>query len=599
MVATRVQPSASFRVPGHLPGAVFRRERRSGGDGPVGVDLVGAGLVKVASPRNRFPWEVSGVPEVNTAERPVTRRPWLVLAIMCMGFFMALLDGSVVNVAIPTLIHSVHASYDQVLWIVDGYLLVFSVLLVTTGRLGDVFGHRRLYVVGVGAFTVASALCGLADSPGQLLVARLLQGLGGALLFPQVISTILTIFPPRLRGRAFGLFGAIVGFAPILGPVVGGVLLAHLGWRWIFFVNVPVGIVTVGLALAFVPPLRSGRAHRLDLVGVALATAGLSGVVFGLIEGERYGWGAIAGPVSIPSVIVAGLALLVVFVLWQHRQRGEPLMPLSLFRARDFAVGNWVGFVFQLGMIGIMFVLVLYLQMARGYSALETAMVVLPNAVLTAVGSAYAGRLSDRFGGKRVLMVGLTLLAVGLLVLVATTGPTSSAWSLLPGLTVIGIASGATFAPLQQATMDGVDPRLAGAASGVSSTVRQVGGVLGTAVVGALLSARLSSALHSEAEKRAGQLPENLRAQFVDNSTAAARHYSPPTPPGDLNPATTSLYERVATDTFAAGFVNAMQTTLVACAVVLVAAALFCLLFSQGQRARTAPVPKEQAETRA
>ena len=529
------------------------------------------------------------MPEIKSTEQPATRRPWLVLAIMCIGFFMSLLDGSIVNVAIPTLIHGIDASYDQVLWVIDGYLLVFSVLLITTGRLGDIFGYRRLYVIGISTFTIASALCGLADSSPQLLAARLLQGLGGALLFPQVISSILTIFPPRLRGRAFGLFGSIVGFAPIVGPVIGGFLLAHLDWRWIFFINVPIGIITAVLALTFAPPMRAGRQHRLDLVGVALATAGLSGIVFGLIEGERYGWGTITGPISIASVIVAGGALLVVFVLWQHRQRDEPLMPLALFGARNFAVGNWVGFVFQLGMIGIMFVVVLYLQMARGYSAMETGLVVLPSAVLTAVGSAYAGRLADRSAGKYILTAGLTLLAVGLLVLVAMAGPGSSAWSLQPGLTIIGIASGATFVPLLQATMDGVDPRLAGAASGVSSTTRQIGGVLGTAVLGVLLSARLSSTLREEAEKRAGQLPENLRARFIDDSAAAAHNYSPPTPPGGLSPTTRSLYERVTADTFAGGFVHAMQTTLVMCAVVLVVAVLSCFLFSPHKKPATEP----------
>ncbi|EXU63597.1 hypothetical protein Z951_35345 [Streptomyces sp. PRh5] len=340
---------------------------------------------------------------------------------------MLSLDGSIVNVAIPTLIHSMGASYDQVLWVIDGYLLLFSVLLITTGTLGDIFGYR-------------------------LLAARLFQGVGGAVLFPQVISSILTIFPPHLRGRAFGLFGAIVGFAP---------------------------------------PVRSERRHRLDLVGVALATAGLSGVVFGLIEGERYDRGGIAGPISITSVIVAGVALLTVFVLRQHRQRDEPLMPLSLFRARNFAVGNWVGFVFQLGMIGIMFVLVLYLQMARGYSALETGLVVLPNAVLTAVGSMYAGRLSDTFGAKYILLTGMTLLAVGLLVLVAMVG--------------------------------------------------------------------------------------------------------------GLSAATTGLYERVTADRFATGFVNAMQTALVACAVVLVTAALCCFLFSPRKKPHkkptAMPTPGQRAET--
>ncbi|MEU1669443.1 DHA2 family efflux MFS transporter permease subunit [Streptomyces sparsogenes] len=572
-----------WKSPHHILGRVFCD----------GGDVRSSALPVLPSRR-----EVSGVSEVKAAERPTTQRPWLVLAIMCIGFFMSLLDGSIVNIAVPTLIDSLDASYDEVLWVIDGYLLVFSVLLITTGRLGDIFGYRRLYVIGVITFTIASALCGLAGSPAQLLAARALQGLGGALLFPQVISSILTIFPPRQRGRAFGVFGAIVGFAPVVGPVVGGFLLAHLGWRWIFFINVPIGIVTAVLAPAFVPPMRSGRSHRLDLVGVALATAGLSGVVFGLIEGERYDWGTVTGPISIASVIVAGVVLLAVFVLWQHRQPEEPLMPLGLFGARNFAVGNWVGFVFQLGMIGVMFVLVLYLQLARGYSALETGLVVLPNAVLTAVGSAFAGRLSDRFGGRYILMAGMALLAVGLLVLVAMTGPTSGAWSLLPGLTIVGIASGATFAPLQQATMDGVDPRLAGAASGVSSTTRQIGGVLGTAVLGALLSARLSSTLRGEAEKRAGRLPEALRARFVDDSAAAGQHFRPLPVPDGLSPAATRLYERLTEDAFAAGFVGAMRGILAGCAVVLVAATVFCSLFSpQHGKPAAEPARKRQAET--
>ncbi|MGW1361815.1 MFS transporter [Streptomyces chartreusis] len=516
--------------------------------------------------------------EVKTAEAPVTQRPWLVLAIMCVGFFMALLDGSIVNIAIPTLIDGLDASYDQVLWIIDGYMLVFAVLLITTGRLGDICGYRRLFLIGITLFTVASALCGLSESPDWLLAARVLQGLGGALLFPQVISSILTIFPPQLRGRAFGLFGAIVGFAPIAGPVVGGFLLAHLSWRWIFFINVPIGIVTALLAVRYVPVMRPGRSNSLDLTGVALATTGLTGIVFGLIEGERYDWGTITGPISIASVVIAGVVLLVLFVLWQHRRKTDSLMPLPLFNARNFSVGNGVGFIFQLGMIAIAFVLVLYLQTARGYSALETAAVMLPNAILTAVGSTYAGRLSDKFGGKYVLMAGLAMLSVGLLVLVASTDAHSDAWSLLPGLIIIGIASGATFAPLQQATMDGVNPQLAGAASGVSNTTRQVGGVLGTAVLGALLSARINADLPKEAQEQAAQLPSALRDQFLAAADSAG-NFSPPSVPSGLSVSEADLFRRLGDDAFATTFTHAMHVTFLVAAAVLIAATALCGLF--------------------
>ncbi|GAA3202117.1 DHA2 family efflux MFS transporter permease subunit [Nonomuraea helvata] len=514
---------------------------------------------------------------LNPVESPSAKRPWLVLCVLCTGFFMSLLDGTIVNIAIPTLITDLHTSYDEVLWIVDAYLLVFSVLLVTTGRLGDRFGYRRLFLIGISAFTVASALCGLSDSPGQLLAARVLQGVGGAMLFPQVIASILAIFPPRQRGRAFGVFGAIAGFAPIVGPIGGGFILAHLGRRWIFFINVPIGVLTALLALAFVPALRPARTHKLDLVGVALATAGLSGIVFGLIEGERYDWGTITGPIGITSILLAGALLLVLFVVWQRVQRGEPLVPLELFTSgRGFPAGNAIGFVFQLGMIGISLVLVVYLQTARGYSPLQTGLVLLPNAVLTAIGSALAGRLSDKIGGRLVLLAGLATLALGLGVLVVTARADSSAWQLLPGLLIIGLAGGATFVPLQHVTLEGVDPRLAGAASGVSGTTRQVGGVLGTAVLGAVLSTSLSSALRHEAEERAGRLPAGLRSQFVEATMAGGHQFSPPAAPRGLPPVDTALFVRAGHEAFTAGYVSAMHVTLLASTALLVLAALLC-----------------------
>jgi EmrB/QacA subfamily drug resistance transporter len=501
------------------------------------------------------------------------KRPWLVLGILCIGFFMALLDGSIVTIAIPTLIGSIHASYDQVLWIIDAYLLVFSVLLITTGRLGDILGYKRLFLIGVATFTVASALCGLAGSPVQLLGARVLQGVGAAILFPQVISSILAVFPPQLRGRAFGVFGAIVGIAPIAGPIAGGLVLAHLDWRWIFLVNVPIGVLTVVLAVVFVPDLRPRRGHRLDLVGVGLATAGLGAVVFGLIEGERYGWGR-----SITVIIVAGVVLVALFVGWQRvRHHREPLMPLQLFTAeRNFPVGNAIGFAFQLGMIGIALVLVLYLQTVLGYSPLQAGLVLLPGAVLTAIGSAYAGRLSDRIGGKVVLVAGLAVLALGLVVLVLTAGPRTGAWQLMPALVIIGVASGATFAPLQQVTMAGVEPHLAGAAAGVAGTTRQFGGVLGTAVLGAVLSSSLGSAVRREAETQAGLLPAELRASFVESTVAGGRLFSPPSAPAGLPAADAALFERVGHEAFAAGYVGAMQVTLLVSAAALVVAALLC-----------------------
>ncbi|WP_202638781.1 DHA2 family efflux MFS transporter permease subunit [Bailinhaonella thermotolerans] len=512
------------------------------------------------------------------AQTPATPRPWLVLGVYCAGFFTALLDGTIVNIAVPALIGGLGATYDQVLWVLDAYLLVFTVLLITAGRLGDVFGHRRLFLTGVTLFTAASALCGLAGSGGWLLAARVLQAVGAALLFPQVISTILTVFPGPVRGRAFGVFGAIAGLAPVAGPIAGGLILDHLGWRWIFLINVPIGVVTIALALIHAPAGRPAAGQGLDLTGVALATAGLTAVVFGLIEGERHDWGTIAGPISIGSVLVAGVALLALFGLWERRRGGRALIPPALFAARDFALGNGVGFAFHAGMMAIPLVVVLYLQTARGHGPLETGLTLLPGAALTALGSAWSGRLSDRYGGAPILAAGLATLAAGLVVLVLTAGPRGGAWSALPGLIVIGIGNGATYAPLQQVTMDGVDPRLAGAASGVANTIRQVGAVVGLAVLGALLSTRLSAAVPDEAARQAALLPAHLREGFLAAAADGAARFSPPAPPPGLGAGEAALFRRLGQEAFTTAFTAAMHTTLLVTAAVLAAAAACCVL---------------------
>ncbi|MBB5082874.1 MFS transporter [Nonomuraea endophytica] len=528
--------------------------------------------------------------EVNSAEAPVTRRPWLVLGIFCAGFFMALLDGTIVNIAVPTLISSVDASYNQVLWVLDAYLLVFTVLLITTGRLGDIFGYRRMFLIGITLFTVASGLCGLADTGAQLLAARVLQAVGTALLFPQVISAILTIFPGNMRGRAFGLFGAIAGLAPVAGPIVGGFILAKLSWPWIFFINIPIGVITIILTLIYAPPMRSAGTRSLDLVGVALATAGLTGIVFGLIEGERYDWGTTIG-----SIIVAGIVLLALFVLWETREKSEPLIPMALFTARNFSIGNGVGFIFYVGMMAIPLVMVLHLQTARGHTPLDTGLLLLPGAVITAFGSAYSGRLSDKFGGKYILMAGLAMLAAGLLVLTLTTAPNSSTWSLLPGLIIIGFGNGATYAPLQQVTMDGVNPQLAGAASGVANTIRQIGSVVGLAVLGALLSTRLTAALQTNATQQAAQLPPHLREKFMTAITRAAEHFSPPTPPPGLSTTEAALFQRLGNEAFTTSFTGAIHTTLLATAAILIAATTFCALLPKQQPEATPDRAKKVA----
>src|SRR6267143_677199 len=268
--------------------------------------------------------------------------PWLVLVVLTSGFFMILLDTTIVNVAIPAMSAGLNTTLDQILWVLNAYVLTYAVLLITAGRLGDLYGQRNLFAAGLAIFTVASALCGFALDANQLIAARVLQGVGGAILVPQTLAILTSLFPPDRRGAAFGIWAGVAGLATLAGPTVGGAIVTYIDWRWIFFVNVPIGIAALVATFAIVPDLRPGRRHGWDVVGIFLATAGLFGVVFGLIEGERFNWGEIGSYViTIPEVIGVGAVLLILFVIWE-RVQAEPLVPLSLFEERNFAVSNWI-----------------------------------------------------------------------------------------------------------------------------------------------------------------------------------------------------------------------------------------------------------------
>ncbi len=287
--------------------------------------------------------------------------PWLVLVVLTTGFFMIMLDTTIVNVAIPAMSAGLNTTLDQILWVLNSYILVYAVLLITAGRLGDLYGQRTLFAIGLAIFTVASGLCGFAQDANQLIVARILQGVGGALLTPQTLAILTSLFPPERRGAAFGIWAGVAGLATLAGPTLGGAIVTYIDWRWIFFVNVPIGIAALIATFAIIPDLRPGRRHGWDIVGVILATSGLFGVIFGLIEGERFNWGEIGSYViTIPEVVGAGVVLMVLFVVWE-RYQAEPLVPLSLFEERNFAVTNWIAAAIAFGMMSLFLPIVIYL----------------------------------------------------------------------------------------------------------------------------------------------------------------------------------------------------------------------------------------------
>ncbi|MDF9816873.1 DHA2 family efflux MFS transporter permease subunit [Streptomyces sp. SPB162] len=419
--------------------------------------------------------------------------PWAVLVTLSLGFFMTLLDLTIVNIAIPQMIDGLGASLDQTLWVVSGYALVLAVLLITAGRLGDLRGPRNLFAMGLAVFTLASIACGLAPNAAALIGARAVQGVGAALLIPQTMALIVSVFPPARRGTAMGIWGTVAGLATLSGPTLGGLLVSTVGWRWIFLVNVPIGLVALVLTFLVVPDIRSGRGHRFDVTGVLIATAALFSLAFGLQEGERYHWGT-----GIWALLAAGAALVVIFLRHQRRhQDREPLVPFSLFHDRNFSVLTVLVGVVSMAMVGLVLPFNLYLQSVLHLSAAKAGLVLAPSSVVSMVVGPFAGRLSDRIGGKYLLMAGLVMYAAGMFSIVLIAGPTSPWYAFIPATVVTGLGVGCVIAPMSTEAMRNVDPRLAGAASGVNNTIRQIGSVVGAAIVGGLLQNRLAAELHA------------------------------------------------------------------------------------------------------
>ncbi|MFD1930627.1 DHA2 family efflux MFS transporter permease subunit [Nonomuraea mangrovi] len=425
--------------------------------------------------------------------------PWAILITLSLGYFMTLLDLTIVNIAVPDIMNRLGASLDQVLWVGNAYILVLAVLLISAGRLGDLLGKKTLFIAGVLLFTIASLACGIAQNPGQLIAARAAQGLGAALLIPQTMSLLIETFPPQRRGTALGVWASVAGIATVAGPTLGGLLVTALDWRWIFLVNLPVGVIVVAMAAAILPRPARTVTHRFDVLGVLIASAALFCAVFALTEGQNYAWSG-----WIWGLFAAAAVLMAVFLVHQNgKQDRQPLVPFALFRDRNFAILNGVGVAVSVGMVGLMLPLTIYLQSVLGYSALKAGLVGAPMWVMTMLVSPFAGRLSDRLGGKTVLITGLALYAIGATWILAIIDVGTDWTAFLPAFVVGGIGAGGVFAPMATEAMRGVPPRLAGAASGVNNTIRQVGSVLGGAAVGAVLQSRLAGTPDTEAARHA------------------------------------------------------------------------------------------------
>jgi EmrB/QacA subfamily drug resistance transporter len=420
-------------------------------------------------------------------------KPWPALWALVIGFFMILIDTTIVSVANPSIMKGLNlgTDYNAVIWVTSAYLLAYAVPLLITGRLGDRFGPKNLYLVGLVIFTLASAWCGFAGQIGFLVAARVVQGLGASLMTPQTMAVITRIFPPDRRGAAMGLWGAVAGVATLIGPLLGGVLVDSLGWEWIFFINVPVGIVAFILAMRLVPKLPT-HTHSFDILGVVLSAIGMFLLVFGLQEGGTYDWGVIWGPISVWGLIIAGLVVLAAFVVWQARNKKEPLLPLPLFRDRNFSLSNGAITTVGFAVTCMALPLVFYFQTVRGLTPTESALMLAPMAVFSGVLAPFVGKLIDRVNPRNIATPALLLFAFSLFLYSRMLTPDVNIFLLLIPSGILGIAMSGVWGPISTTTTRNLPMNQAGAGSGVFNTTRQVGAVLGSASIAALISGRLA-----------------------------------------------------------------------------------------------------------
>jgi EmrB/QacA subfamily drug resistance transporter len=403
-------------------------------------------------------------------------------AICSVAVFMTTLDNLVVTTAIPVIRRDLHAGINGLEWTVNAYTLVFAVLLLTGAALGDRLGRRRVFAVGLAIFTAASAAAALAPSIGALDAARAVQGLGGAIITPLTLTILSAAVPPNRRGLALGAWGGISGLAVAFGPLVGGAVVDGISWHWIFWLNVPIGLVLIPLALLRLQETY-GPSNRLDLRGLVLASAGLFGIVWGLVRGNQLGWGSaqIVGP------IVAGAVLVALFVLWELRAPA-PMLPMRFFRNRTFTLANGVSLFMSFGMFGAIFLLAQFFQTVQGYSPLGSGLRILPWTAMPMIVAPIAGALSDKIGGHKLLGVGLALQAAGLAWIAAVSTPTTPYIEFVGPFTISGIGMALFFAPVANVVLSSVRPEEEGQASGANNAIRELGGVFGVAVLASIFT---------------------------------------------------------------------------------------------------------------
>ena len=460
---------------------------------------------------------------VEDAAHPVTqidaKKRWHALYVLCAGVLMIVLDTTIVNVALPSIRTDLRFTETSLVWVVNAYMLTFGGFLLFGGRLGDLFGHRRIFLLGLALFTAASVVCGLSTTQGMLVSARAVQGLGGAVLTAVALSLIMSIFAaPGDRAKAMGIYGFVCSGGGTIGALLGGFLTTSLNWHWIFLVNLPIGAVVYMWCLRLVPAASSRKiGARIDVAGAVTVTASLMLAVYAIVNGNQAGW---TSPQTIGLLAVAAL-LLVAFLAIEMRVR-DPLMPLGLFKLRNVATANVVGVLWAAAMFAWFFISALYMQIVLGYSAMSVGLAFLPaNVIMAAFSLGLSAKIVMRFGIRRPMAVGLLLAAAGLLLFARARVDGTFMVDVFPGMSLLGLGAGVAFNPVLLAAMSDVDRSESGIASGIVNTSFMMGGSLGLAVLASLAAARTSAVAASGAGHSAA-LTGGYHAAFAAGAAFAA-----------------------------------------------------------------------------
>jgi EmrB/QacA subfamily drug resistance transporter len=470
-------------------------------------------------------------------------RKWWTLGTVCFALLMIVLDGNVVNLAVPSIMKSFDATIGQIEWVNNAYLLTFAILLITFGRLGDEIGRKKMFVIGLVSFIIGSLLCAIAPSINYLIAFRVIQGIGGAAMMPATLSLIAANFEKKERGAAMGIWGAVSGLGIVLGPILGGYLterglgvnlnnLLHITdlWRYVFYINIPIGILAIISTLTIVKESKdSEQKHKYDIVGILLSSISIFLLTFGFIEGAKFGWWKVneqfilfgqtigVGDISvIPFLFLLSVLMIIVFVLYEKTRTVDPLVDMNLFKARNFSIGSFAAAVLSFSMMGSFFLLPLFLQSIMGFSAIKTGQVLLPFAITIMIMAPIAGRLADKFGGKYLISAGMAIMAIGGFYIGHFRLDTQINELVIPFI-IMGIGMGMSMSPLTNITLLETPEDEIGGASGVISTARQVGSVMGIAILAAFLQTTIVSNIRTDIGKIEG-LSVPLQDKILDQA---------------------------------------------------------------------------------